>query len=119
VRGWVLSLEPQGLSVAGETSESIGTSSVFLFAVLGLAYGFSKTETSPIEQTLLAYIGRVGHTDQEPCNRTVMDLFVPYRLRPLIIRLASQEELALRDAFQASPHNLPRRHDRVGQEGSQ
>ena len=48
-----------------------------------------------------------------------MDLFVPYGLRPLIIRLAPQEELALRDAFQAAPHYFPGRYDRVGQEGSQ
>jgi len=48
-----------------------------------------------------------------------MGLFVLYGLRPLIIRLASQEELALCDAFQAPPHYFPGRYDRVGQEGSQ
>ena len=48
-----------------------------------------------------------------------MDLFVPHGLRPLIIRLASQEELALRDAFQATPYYFPGRYDRVGQESSQ
>ena len=48
-----------------------------------------------------------------------MDLLVSCGLRQFIIRLASQEELALRDAFQAAPRHLLGGYDRIRQEGRQ
>ena len=48
-----------------------------------------------------------------------MDFLILHRIRTLIIRLASQEELALCDALQTTTRNFPRGYDRIGKESGQ